>query len=43
MSSRIVVNEGGDNIGNAVAKRILLLIEHDGSPIDNLSMAIISR
>lgn len=37
VSSRIVLNEGGRNIGNAVAKRILLLIEYDGSPIDELS------
>lgn len=37
VSSRIAVNEGGGNMGNAVAKRILLLIEYDGSPIDELS------
>lgn len=32
VSSRIAVNEGGGNMGNAVAKRILLLIEYDGFP-----------
>ncbi len=37
VSSKIAVNEGGGNMGNAVAKRILLLIEYDGSPIDELS------
>ena len=38
VSSRIEINGGGSNMGNAVAKRILLLIEYDGSPIDELSM-----
>lgn len=37
VSSRIEINGGGSNMGNAVAKRILLLIEYDGSPIDELS------
>lgn len=37
VSSRIEINRGGSNMGNAVAKRILLLIEYDGSPIDELS------
>lgn len=37
VSSRMEINEGGSNMGNAVAKRILLLIEYDGSPIDELS------
>lgn len=37
VSSRIETNDGGGNMGNAVAKRILLLIEYDGSPIDELS------
>lgn len=37
VSSRIALNGGGSNMGNAVAKRILLLIEYDGSPIDELS------
>lgn len=37
VSSRIELNGGGSNMGNAVAKRILLLIEYDGSPIDELS------
>ena len=37
VSSRIEINGGGSNMRNAVAKRILLLIEYDGSPIDELS------
>ena len=37
VSSRIEINGGGSNMGNAVAKRILLLIEYDGAPIDELS------
>ena len=37
VSSRIEINGGGSNMGNDVAKRILLLIEYDGSPIDELS------
>lgn len=37
VSSRIEINGGGSNMGNAVAKRILLLIEYDGPPIDELS------
>lgn len=37
VSSQIEINGGGSNMGNAVAKRILLLIEYDGSPIDELS------
>ena len=31
VSSRIDRTVGGSNMGNAVAKRILLLIEHDGA------------
>lgn len=37
VSSRMELNGRSSNMGNAVAKRILLLIEYDGSPIDELS------
>lgn len=37
VSSRIEINESSSNMRNVVAKRILLLIEYDGSPIDELS------
>lgn len=37
VASRMEINRGVDNDSNAVAKRILLLIEYDGSPIDELS------
>lgn len=37
VSSRMMPDVGSSNMGNAVAKRILLLIEYDGSPIDELS------
>ena len=35
--SRIDRTVGGSNMGNAVAKRILLLIEHDGMKIGRAS------
>ena len=35
--SRIDRTVGGSNMGNAVAKRILLLIEHDGMMVSELS------
>ena len=37
VSSRIDRTVGGSNMGNAVAKRILLLIEHDGMMVSELS------
>lgn len=37
VTSRMGANKGTSNNDNAVAKRILLLIEYDGSPIDELS------
>ena len=37
VSSRIDRTVGGSNMGNAVAKRILLLIEHDGMMVFELS------
>ena len=37
VSSRIDRTVGGSNMGNAVAKRILLLIEHDGMIVSELS------
>lgn len=37
VASRMEINKGVENSNNAVAKRILLLIEYDGSPIDELS------
>lgn len=37
VSSRIVTGEGGSNLGNAVAKRILLMIEYDNTSVDELS------
>mgnify|MGYP007035532255 FL=1 len=37
VSSRIDRTVGGSNMGNAVAKRILLLIEHDDTTVAELS------
>lgn len=37
VASRMEINRGVENSNNTVAKRILLLIEYDGSPIDELS------
>lgn len=37
VSSRITNGEGGSDMGNAIAKRILLLIEHDDCAVSELS------
>ncbi|WP_075560011.1 KamA family radical SAM protein [Parabacteroides timonensis] len=37
VSSRLDTGEGGSNMGNAVAKRILLLLDYDETTVDELS------
>lgn len=37
VSSRVETGEGGSNMGNAVAKRILLLLDYDETTVDELS------
>ena len=37
VSSRLETGEGGSNMGNAVAKRILLLLDYDEMTVDELS------
>lgn len=37
VSSRLETGEGGSNMGNAVAKRILLLLDYDETTVDELS------